>query len=318
MSEHGPYGDHMTYATPALPDLLTELDAEVASVIATVPTVSEGGGDFSAEDIPSPSSGAWVKLNEVVAVVFDLKSSTLLGTGKHDTSTARIYQAAVEGAVKTMHEFGANFIDIQGDGGFGLFWGERRYERALCSAVTVRTFSELLVARLEKKWESLQDLATGYKVGIHAHRTLVKSLGTRRNVAEQEAVWAGKPVNFAAKCAQAASRHEVVVTQDVWEKYKRNDYIAFSCSCHDGPSANLWKDKVVQTLPDDEQDAVVLEAGWCETCGPEYCAAIMAGKTKRDIPESVRQAVNKMKILEALTKKAEREAVRRRTRGGVW
>ncbi len=303
---------------PFLTSLLDSLGQEVNTALNnSAVNVVERGDDFKVEDIPSSSSDNWIKLSNVVAVVCDLKGSTHLGTGKHDTSTARIYKSGVEGAVRIFHEFGANFIDIQGDGGFGLFWGERAYERALCAAVTIRTFSEEhFVKRLEARWPDAP--ATGYKVGIHAGRTLVKRIGTRRVVSEQEAVWAGKPVNYSAKCAQSAERHQVVVTQSVWETFKKNDYIAFSCDCHDGPSANLWQDKTVPTLPDDEQDVVVLEAGWCEKCGPEFCEAIMNGETKRDIPESVRQTINKMKIREALNAKADRERLRRQNRRGVW
>ncbi len=67
----------------------------------------------------------------LVAVFADLKNSTQLGTGKHAASTARIYQAATGGVVDVMEEFSADFMQIQGDGVFGLFWGDQRFERAV-------------------------------------------------------------------------------------------------------------------------------------------------------------------------------------------
>ena len=106
----------------SLTDLLAGLDTSVKTTLENVPTVDEDS-DLDAEDIPGQGSNRWVKVPEVVAVVCDLKASTSLGTGKHDTSTARIYRASVEGAVAILHEFEADFIDIQGDGGFGLYWG---------------------------------------------------------------------------------------------------------------------------------------------------------------------------------------------------
>ncbi|MPY12268.1 hypothetical protein [Arthrobacter bussei] len=300
----------MSDDTSFLASLLDSLGEEVDTVLANSDfPVVEKDGTFDAKDIPSSSSDTWVKLPEVVAVVCDLKGSTHLGTGKHDKSTARIYKSSVEGAVSILHTFEANFIDIQGDGGFGLFWGDRAYERALCAGVTIRTFSEDLVQRLEKRWPHAPE--TGYKVGIHAARTLVKRIGTRKVVSEQEAVWAGKPVNYAAKCAQAAERHQVIVTQSVWEKFRGNDYIAFSCDCHDGPSASLWSDVQVDRLPKDDQDAVVLKSGWCDTCGPKFCDAIMAGETKRDIPDDVRRGLQKMRMQEALTAKLASDVQRR-------
>lgn len=297
--------------------LLDSLGKEVNTVLNNSPIkVEEKDGDFKAEDIPSPSSDTWVKLPEVVAVVCDLKGSTHLGTGKHDTSTARIYKSGVEGAVRVFHEFRANFIDIQGDGGFGLFWGERAHERALCAGVTIRTFSEDFVERLEKRWpEGLPE--TGYKVGIHAARTLVKRIGTKREISEQEAVWAGRPVNYAAKCAQSADRHQVIITQAVWDKMKDNDFIAFSCDCGDGPTANLWTDVTVDRLPEEDRDAVVLNSPWCKTCGPAFCEAIMAGEKKRDIPSPVRNGINRMKMQKALEAKRLRDNSRNSAQRGV-
>ncbi|TFI50640.1 hypothetical protein E4A41_00510 [Micrococcus endophyticus] len=273
-----------------------------------IPVVDKDG-TFDAKDIPSSSSTTWIKLPEVVAVVCDLKGSTHLGTGKHDKSTARIYKASVEGAVRIFHEFDANFIDIQGDGGFGLFWGDKAYERALCAGVTIKTFSEDLVAQLEKRWPDAPE--TGYKVGIHAARTLVKRIGTRRVVSEQEAVWAGRPVNYAAKCAQAAERHQMVVTQQVWDKFKKNDYIAFSCDCKNGPSANLWMDITVERLPENDQAGVVLGSGWCGKCGPMFCDAIMAGETKREIPINIRNTISRMAMEKALEAKRGRDRMRK-------
>lgn len=293
-----------------LTGLLDALGEEVNTVLnnSDIPVV-EKDGTFDAKDIPSSSSGTWIKLPEVVAVVCDLKGSTHLGTGKHDTSTARIYKSSVEGAVSILHTFEANFIDIQGDGGFGLFWGDRAYERALCAGVTIKTFSEDLAARLEKRWPDAPE--TGYKVGVHAARTLVKRIGTRRVVSEQEAVWAGKPVNYAAKCAQAAERHQMIVTQQVWEKFKNNDYIAFSCDCNDGPTANLWTDTTVDRLPKDDQAAVVLNSGWCQKCGPSFCKAIMAGETNREISTSVRMMIPRMAMQKALEAKHEKDKLRK-------
>lgn len=307
----------MTDTTLALNDLLKSLADTTRSVISSVPTVDVVGDEFTLDQIPSSAAERWVKIPDVVAVVCDLKGSTHLGTGRHDTSTARIYKATVEGAVRIYHDFGADFIDIQGDGGFGLFWGGRSYERALCAAVTIRTFSEDAVSQLKGKWPNLPE--TGFKVGIHAARTLVKSLGTRRNIAEQEAVWAGKPVNYAAKCAQSAAAHQVVITQSVWERYRNNDYIAFSCDCGTGPAAGLWSDTVVPTLPENEQNAVVLNVPWCAECGPSFCAAILSGQRRRDsITDGVRLSLGTLKMASALEAKHERDRQRKQHRAGTW
>jgi hypothetical protein len=51
-----------------------------------------------------------------------LKSSTQLGLNKHAASTASIYEAATGGVVQIFDDFEANFVAIQGDGAFALFW----------------------------------------------------------------------------------------------------------------------------------------------------------------------------------------------------
>lgn len=111
----------------------------------------------------------------MVAVVADLNDSSRLGTNRHGKSTARVCQAGVEGAARSLHEFGANFIDIQGDGGFGLFWGDLAFERAFCAAATSRTFSEDFVKQLENSTKTRSHVLpeTGHKVGIAVDRLMV-------------------------------------------------------------------------------------------------------------------------------------------------
>lgn len=223
----------------------------------------------------------WVVMDDVVAVFGDLRNSTGLNVDRHAKSTARIYEAATGGMVQTLSAFQPSFIDIQGDGAFGLFTGERRYERALCAAVTLRTFSEhTLVPELHRRLPS-KPPETGVKVGVSAGRLLVKRIGVRGG---NEPVWAGRPVNFAAKCAQAAGTHEVVITPKVYDRIKGNDYLSWSCGCNTvaGTWSPVWHPVRVDTLPSDVGDCYKLVAsGWCENHGAEFCEAILSGKTAR-------------------------------------
>ncbi|MBK9697234.1 MAG: hypothetical protein IPO80_07505 [Propionibacteriaceae bacterium] len=220
------------------------------------PTVLERS-DPDLDDIKGAGSSTWLKIPEVVAVVADLRNCSQLGTGRHDVSTAKIYQSSVDGAVKVFHDFDANFIDIQGDGGFGLFWGDSAYERAFCAAVTVRSFSALLVKQLETKYGGSGSFPeTGFKVGMASDRVLVKTIGTPRDVAEQEAVWPGRTVNHAVKCAQSAARHQIVTTERVWNHFKENDFVTTSCGCSNGvPGSDvtdLWKEFEIEHIHDED------------------------------------------------------------------
>jgi hypothetical protein len=168
----------------------------------------------------------------------------------------------------------------------------------------VKTFSLDLASQIATKWDSSPE--TGFKVGVASSRILVKRIGTPRNPAQQEPVWAGKAVNYAAKAAQGASAQEMVVTGTVWDKFESNDYLAFSCPCGDGPSTGIWENTTIDRLPDDDPDAQgrVLAAGWCDTHGPDYCDAIMNGTKKRTDVDHLRAALTMSQMETALRKTA--------------
>lgn len=151
----------------------------------------------------------WQRIDDVVVVVGDLASSTKLNLGKHTKTSCRIYEAATGGAAKVIahSNFAPEFVDIQGDGLFGLYHGTRAYQRAFCAATTLRTWSERhLVPEIEKLSNRMPK--TGFKVGMVRGTLAVKKVGVARTD-HNEPVWAGKPVNWAFKCAQQADRHEM-------------------------------------------------------------------------------------------------------------
>jgi class 3 adenylate cyclase len=300
-----------------LATLLTTCDGDVKNELASTPEVIDVGDNLDVTKLPV-TARRWHKAKDVVTVVADLKNSTQLGTGKWAASTASIYQAATGNTVRIFDEFAANFLQIQGDGVIALFWGDRRYERALCAGITIKTFSTALVARLEARWPNLVGM-TGYKVGIASSRVLVKQVGTPRNPAQQEPVWAGKTVNYATKAAQGADRHELVVTGSVWDRIESNDYLALSCPCGGGPSSTIWDDHVIERLPDDDPDRVgrVLTSKWCDVHGVEYCDAIMGGKKNRTDTIAARNFLTKKHFGDAIWRKAARERADRRARRGL-
>ena len=298
-----------------LDDLLKSLDQAARTELDSTPEVEDWGGSLDVSTLPI-TARRWIKVPDIVAVVADLKNSTKLGTGKWAASTASIYQAGTGGIVDVFNKFGADFIQIQGDGAFALFWGDMRYERAMCSGITIKTFSVDLVSRLEKKWPTMAE--TGFKVGVASGRVLVKRIGTPRNPAEQEPIWAGKPVNYAAKSAQSADRHELIVTGSVWDKVEPNDYLAISCGCGTGgkPSTGIWSDMTIERLPEDnpEREGRCLTAAWCKIHGAEYCAAVMAGLKKRSDVGQARKELALSQMSNAIRSKASRERQDRRAR----
>jgi class 3 adenylate cyclase len=289
-----------------LPELLDNLDDHVKSELASTPEVVDKGGDLDVDDLPIVAR-RWHKVSDAVAVVADLKNSTKLGTGKWAASTASIYEASTGGVVKIFDEFDADFLAIQGDGAFALFWGERRYERALCAGITIKTFSRDMAGRLEKRWPDLP--GTGFKVGVASSRLLVKKIGTPRNPAQQEPVWAGKAVNYAAKAAQGANRHIMVVTGSVWDRVESNDYLAISCPCRTGPGLSIWEDTEIERLPDGDPEAQgrSLSAFWCSVHGEEYCTAVLGGKRNRSDVEELSKVLAASQMRNAIRRKAKNE-----------
>jgi class 3 adenylate cyclase len=302
-----------------LGDLIQDLDQKAKDEFASTPEVVDKGHNLDASALPI-TARKWHKVTDAVAVVADLKNSTKLGTGKWAASTASIYEASTGGVVTIFDEFEADFLAIQGDGAFALFWGQRRYERALAAGITIKRFSLDLVKRLEARWPNDTELPkTGYKVGIASSRLLVKRVGTPRNPNQQEPVWAGKAVNYAAKAAQSVERHEMAVTGTLWDHVEKNDYLAYTCPCGDGPTDTLWRDHAIDRLPDGDPEAQgrVLSSTWCAVHGEDYCAAILRGDKKREDVQHLKVVRASANMREAIWTKAqqERQSLRARRAG---
>ena len=134
-----------------LNDLLDDLSATTKDEFTSMPEVVDGTDDLDVSTLPI-TARKWTRMKDVVVVVADLKSSTQLGTGSKAASTASIYEAGTGGVVKIFDKFDADFVQIQGDGAFAIFWGDGRYERALCAGITVKTNSVDLASQIESKW----------------------------------------------------------------------------------------------------------------------------------------------------------------------
>ena len=288
--------------------LLADVDDDVKTELANMPDVVEKGDSLDLGELRIDKR-EWHLLEEGVAVVADLKSSTRIGLNKKPASTASIYQASTGGVVQIFGEFDADFVAIQGDGAFGLFWGAKRLERAVCAGVTIKTFSQRhLVKRLTAKWPD--DLPeTGLKVGVAASPLLVKRVGIPRTE-HQEPVWAGNAVNYATKAAQHADRHQMIVTGSVWDWVSKNDYLAVSCPCS-GVTPSLWDDVRIGNMPGDdgEREGKLLTSTWCAKHGAAYCDAVLAGESVR---AEAHQAVKKAMAVEAQSALRVASAARRR------
>lgn len=227
----------------------------------------------------------WKRIDGVVALAGDLTNSTRLGFNRHTKTSARIYEAATGGAMRvvTRAEFSPAFVDIQGDGFFALFHGDKALERALCAAVSLKTFSNRHLVPLIEKRIGGEVPKTGFKAGMACGTLVVKNVGAPRKT--HEPVWAGKAVNWAYKCAQAAEIDQLIVTAKVFDHFKANEYVRWDCGCSatspGWPQCNLWSQAQVPSLQQHGFDCWMLKQNWCSTHGAEFCNEILAGNKKR-------------------------------------
>lgn len=243
--------------------------------------------DSLALDVPR-----WKKIEDAVVVATDLKGSTKISYAKQDRVGARLYQASSGHCARILDHFDAEFIDIQGDGVFGIFHGERAREFALAAAYTLKSFSSKLAPLIVEYLgpDAPEVGETGLKIGMADGTLLAKRIGLRGE--HNEPVWAGKPVNYATKCAQAADQHELVITDRLFDHYKDNDYVVYSCG-HTGdgqesPVRALWEEFEVETLGDDSAcKKFAMGTSWCAHCGNEFCDRILDGEIDRDEVDGV-------------------------------
>lgn len=270
----------MNTAVPVT-DLLDECE-DVASSGLTADVKIEDQDSFpSSLHVHVPR---WKRVFDVVAVVGDMKNSTGLSFREHPKTSAKAYEAITGNMVRILDYYEPNFVDIQGDGVFGLYHGELAHERALCAAISMITFSRLrLMQLLEEHLPGVPPI--GIKTGMAVGTITAKRVGIRGT---EEPVWAGKPVNWAVKCAQTADVHELVATKKVFNHFQVNDWVKWSCGCRGGiPNTSnpelLWQTTTVPPLGNEL--CFRLESYWCPNCGDEFHEAILEGEKKRnDIP----------------------------------
>lgn len=262
-------------------ELLDELDENVKQELKT-PAKIEDYDTFPDVDRLRLEGRQWVRLRDVVVVVVDLKNSTKLDFKHKAKTSARLYEAVTGSCASIVNRFQPDFVDIQGDGLFALYHGERAFQRAMCAGITLKTFGERSVEPATRGDMEDRFPKTGLKVGMHAGVVVVKKVGLRGT---NEPVWAGRPVNWATKCASQAEANELIATRSVYGKFEDNHYVTHSCGCKGGSDTgtirHLWEDIEVDNLPDTTVECKVLKSQWCTRHGDKFCEAILAGKKQR-------------------------------------
>ena len=236
--------------------------------------------------------GLWWRIPNVTAVFADLKGSTALNSSLSAEAAALAYTYFTKAMTVILERFSAGYVDIQGDGIFGLFAGQGSMFAAAASAITMRTqLEESVASRFRRDGSVSRDLKVG--IGIDRGTLLVRQLGLRGF--EQNEVWAGMPVNVAAKLSSVAGPNEIVVSDRLFSGYERcamvrQQALIWSCGCRQartgaglsagpGNTSKLWtKHAAPRNLGLDFSEIHKRKLGWCELHGPEFCEALLAGK----------------------------------------
>jgi class 3 adenylate cyclase len=224
--------------------------------------------------IPIENPTTWLKIPDVICCFVDMEGSTKLSAGLHDKTTARAYRLFTETAIRIFHKFGAKYIDIKGDGVFSLFNKGQSYS-ALAATISFKTFvSEHFTPKVKKLTK--QDI--GGHFGIDQKTVLVRKFGLKfheNRTDRQNEVWAGKPVNMAAKLASLSTGNRLWVSERFFSNLK-DEKATYSCGCPDGEKIELWKkEDVSNDSRFDFNTAYSLGSNWCEKHGKYFCSSLV-------------------------------------------
>ncbi|MBP7795162.1 MAG: hypothetical protein KA059_00075 [Elusimicrobiales bacterium] len=248
---------------------------EVNSILATKFTKQNINSIPNPDQIPLEGNH-WLYVSNVTCVYADLVGSTQLQIYKTPLVAAQVYQIFVKSLVLTFDNFEAEYMDIKGDGAFAIFTGETAPILGLCAAVTFKTICSKVLSN------KISGFSIKTHIGIDHKSILLKRIGLRGN--KQNEVWAGKPVNMAAKLS-SLSDPDTILTSDrvfsVFDSPKYQKYAVMSCGCtNEGPGhppTNLWEEKDVSNFSYfDFPKAYCLKSNWCDVHGDEFCSKLIS------------------------------------------
>jgi class 3 adenylate cyclase len=225
--------------------------------------------------IPIQNPTNWLKIPDVICCFVDMEGSTKLSAGSHDKTTAKSYRFFTETAIRIFHKFGASYIDIKGDGVFSLFNKSEPY-KALAATVSFKTFvSEHFTPKVQK----LTGQRIGGHFGIDQKTVLVRKFGLKsyqNRTDRQNEVWAGKPINMAAKLASLSTKNRLWVSDRFFHNLK-DDRAIYSCGCPSGDKIELWtkEDSIANDSRFDFDSAYSLGSNWCEKHGKSFCSDLV-------------------------------------------
>ena len=224
-----------------------------------------------------------------VCLYIDLDNSSGLSFEHHPKVMAKIYDYFTQNIVDiiTGEPFDAAYIDIKGDGVFGIFEGEKAAIRAFNAGLTFKTFFE---KHIRPKFQKDGELFN-CKLAISKDKILVKKIGLRGNNNE---VWAGRVVNNAAKLASLTksiyannknidpSVHSLLVISGKVHDELIGQAPILQNHCGHDPRGNTAPKTPAWVSVDCSMDSSVYDnvawyaqSIWCDICGDKYFSEVL-------------------------------------------
>ena len=225
--------------------------------------------------------------SKFVCIFIDLNKSSEISNIKQKSTVAKIYDYFTQNAVDILSIDGikSDYIDIKGDGVFGLYEGTDAVFRAFVAGVTFKGFFQ---KHISEKFKTDYDVKLNCKLAMETDKILVRKIGRRKFYNE---VWAGKLINNVYKIASLDKKirennkkdehNYLIIPENIYDKLKsKESYTLLSCGhsngVYTGEKVNLWEHFI-----DDSADAVYKEkvfylaAQWCDECGDDYIKNIL-------------------------------------------
>ncbi|MCC6128612.1 MAG: adenylate/guanylate cyclase domain-containing protein [Acidobacteria bacterium] len=257
-----------------VPERVLKVIEEQTSIYQKRTSITRVNSIPDQNQIPLDNPVHWIRIPSVICVYVDMVGSTRLSASEREQDTARAYQLFTGTAVRLFAAFNAAYIDVKGDGVFALF-DAGMPNTALAAAVTFKSFAELEFVQALKRDLNV-DL--GAHIGIDEETVLVRKIGMRRvdgRYDRQNEVWAGKPVNMAAKLASLSKSGQLLASDRFFQRLK-DEKVLRSCGCPSGQPLDLWERiDVKQDARFDFESAWLLKTRWCDRHGAEFCSQII-------------------------------------------
>jgi len=229
---------------------------------------------------------------EFVCLFIDLDNSSKLSFKKHPQTMAKIYDYFTQNVIDIMNQDGmrADYIDIKGDGAFGIYEGDDASLRAFCAGMTFKTFFEKYI---RSKFQ-LDNNIINCKLSIDKDKILVRKLGKRGDRNNNE-VWAGRVVNNTSKISGLSKeiyklgingitpneRSLFIISDKIYKNLlNKKEYAVISCG-HDEKGNESLKVDVWQKHDCSNNEEVFGDhvwftgAVWCDKCGENYMKNIL-------------------------------------------